>query len=105
MLEYLETIKRTKLMDPTNPRNVDRVRKLNGLLIHPDDRIDVRDAMDPSPFYHPQLFLCVFFDVDSSFSHFCPACEATDVASWGWSNFRRILGIDASHYAVTLRYS
>lgn len=105
ILEYLEKVTHTKLMDPNNVQTVNFMRKLNAYVIDPPDPIATKDVKDPAAIYYPRLYICSPFDVDSSYAPFCPSCRATGIYNRGWSGFRRVLGLDATHYAVTRHYS
>lgn len=98
---YLEEVKQNLLVSPSNPFVV---RKLPSRIIHPPDPIGINRPHHPEDFYKPIVYVCAPFDVDASFTPFCPSCTKTEFTFNGWSGYRRVLGVDATHYAITRRY-
>jgi len=94
------------LLAPQGPRrDVNLVRKLPTYTVRPPDPIiGKKDPLDVAAWYKTTVFVCAFFDVDSSFLPFCPRCNFTVSEHRGWSNFRRVVDVDRVCHAVTRRY-
>jgi len=106
-LAHLEDVKSVSLLGPQAPRtarNVNHVRKLTRLTIHPPDPVIAAKPHDVAAWYKTKLFTCAPFDIDSSFLPFCPRCNSTEYWHRGWSGFRRVVDVDQVCHAVTRRY-
>lgn len=80
------------------------MRKLPSLVIHPPNPAKNGRPHHPEVFYKPILYVSAPFDVDASFTPFCPTCGKKEFTLNGWSDFRRVLSLNATDYAITRRY-
>lgn len=92
------------MVGPKGNNDPHYVRKLPSLVIHPSDPANNGRPHHPDDFYKPILYVSAPFDVDASFTPFCPTCGKKEFTLNGWSDFRRVLSLDATDYAMTRRY-
>lgn len=92
------------MVGPKGNNDPHYVRKLPSLVIHPSDPAKNGRQHHPEDFYKPILYVSAPFDVDASFTPFYPTCGKKEFTFNGWSDFRRVLSLDATDYAITRRY-
>jgi len=103
-LAHLDCFKVEMLVGPRNPRNVDVVRELPSLIVHPPDPIVDSEPLDVDAWYKTPIFVCAPFDIDPAFIPFFPQCNSRQSSHRGWSGYRRVVDVHRVCYAITRRY-
>jgi len=98
VLEYLLAIKTAIVRDPAY------FKKIANLMIVPPDPITSSNPWSPDIYYLPRVLLYAPYDMKGSRELRCPICNSDKVGLDGYTDFRRVVGLENSLFTIARRY-